>query len=249
MLRTIIVEDEENVKIALENKLNQYCKNVELIGWGDSVQSSVKLIKSAKPDLVLLDIKLPDGTGFDILSQLQPLNYKIIFITAYNDYAIEAFRFSALDYLTKPVRAEELTLAIEKAEKAVQSDTFRHQLSVLYNNLSAMTKSEKKIILHTSETIHIIEIKDIVRCEADCNYTIFYLTDNNKLMVSKTLKDYEDMLLEYNFFRSHKSHLINLSYIKSLEKADGGYIVMKDNTIIPLSQRKKMNLLDVLESL
>ncbi|OFX57458.1 MAG: hypothetical protein A2046_12725 [Bacteroidetes bacterium GWA2_30_7] len=248
MLRAIIVEDEENVKIALENKLKQYCKNVELIGWGNTVQSSIELIKSAKPELVLLDIKLPDGTGFDILSNLQPINFKLIFITAYNDYAIEAFKFSALDYLTKPVRAEELSLAIDKAEKAIQTDTFSHQLSVLYNNLSAMTKSEKKIVLHTSESIHIIEIKDIVRCEADCNYTTFYLSDNSKHMVSKTLKDYEDLLLEYNFFRSHKSHLINFSYIKSYEKADGGYIVMKDGTIIPLSQRKKISLLDVLES-
>lgn len=249
MLRTIIVEDEENVKIAVENKLLQFCKNVELIGWGDSVKTSIELIKSLNPDLVLLDIKLPDGTGFDILKQLHPINFKIIFITAYNDYAIKAFKFSALDYLTKPVRAEDITLAINKAENAIQNDNLNQKLNVLYTNLSIMKITEKKIVLHTTECIHIIEIKNIIRCEADINYTVFFLCDNTKIIVSKTLKDFEEMLIEYNFFRPHKSHLINLSYMKTYEKSDGGYIVLKDNTNIPLSQRKKINLLEVLESL
>lgn len=249
MLKTIIIEDELNVKVALENKIMEYCKNVEIIGWGNNVKKSVSLIKEAKPDLVLLDIKLPDGTGFDILKQLQPINFKIIFITAYNDYAIEAFRFSALDYLVKPVRYEELINAINKAENAVNFDSLNLRLDTLYNNLLIMTRIEKKIILNTSDKIEIIEIKDIIRCESDTNYTTFYLADKTKLVVTRTLKDIEEMLIKYNFFRSHKSHLINMSFLKTYEKSDGGSLIMKDGAVIPLSQRKKNYLLQILESL
>jgi len=246
MLRTIIIEDEENIKISLEKKLEKHCPNVKVTGWSDNVKDSIKLINDSSPDLVLLDIKLPDGTGFDILRALKNINFNIIFITAYNDYATDAFKFSALDYLLKPVRAEDLVNAVEKAEKALSIQNIEERLNILYENLESIIKSEKKIVLNTAENIQIIEIKDIVRCESDGNYTNFYLKDGTKLLVSKTLKEFDEILTGYRFFRPHKSHLINLSYLKSYEKTEGGYLKMKDGTNIPLSMRKKSQLLEVL---
>jgi two-component system LytT family response regulator len=249
MLRTIIIEDEENVKISIEKKLEQFCPEVNIIGWANNVKNAVNLIVETKPDLVLLDIKLPDGTGFDILKILQPINFKLIFLTAYNEYATEAFRFSAIDYLVKPVQVEELKQAIAKASQTINLQSIESRLDTLFNNINNLSKKEKRLVLHTTESIRVVELSEIIRLEADINYTRFYLTDGKEILVSKTLKEYVEMLCSYNFFRSHKSHLINMDYFKSFEKADGGYILLKNNQQVPLSIRNKDNMLELLKKM
>ena len=188
-LRTIIVEDEENVKLSIEKKLIQFCPEVSLIGWANNVKNAISLISETNPDLVLLDIKLPDGTGFDILKALKPVTFKLVFLTAYNEYATEAFRFSAVDYLVKPVQVEELKQAIAKAAQVINMQSIESRLDTLFNNMEQISKKEKRLVLYSSENIRVVELSEIIRLEAEVNYTRFYLTDGKTVLVSKTLKE------------------------------------------------------------
>ena len=244
MLRTIIIDDEDNVRHTLEKLVNRYCPNVRLIAEADGVKSGVKAIKKWHPDLVLLDIKMDDGTGFDLLKQLEPVDFKVIFITAYDQYAIKAIKFSALDYLLKPVDPDDLTEAVKKAEKLMIHE-LNQQLGTLEDNMLNRDKSKKKIILRTFDNIHLVKLIDIVYCESHDNYTNFHLLNNKKILVSNTLKEYDEMLSEYGFFRAHKSYLINLIHIDRFEKADGGAIVLANEIKIPVASRKKELLLEM----
>lgn len=246
MIRTIIIDDEENVRKTLEKLLNKHCPNVRIVSEANSVKSGLKAIKRHHPDLVLLDIKMDDGTGFDLLKQLDPVDFKVIFITAFDQFAIKAIKFSALDYLLKPVDPEDLTEAITKAEKLVVHE-LNQQLNTLEENIQSQEKSKKKIILKTFDNIYIIKIRDIVYCESQDNYTNFHLISDRKILVSTTLKEYDEMLSEFGFFRAHKSYLINLIHIDRFEKADGGFIVLNDEIKLPVASRKKEQLLDMLD--
>jgi len=245
MLRTIIIDDEQSVRKTLEKLLGRYCPNVRLVAEADGVDSGVKAIKKHHPDLVLLDIKMSDGTGFDLLKQLEPVDFKVIFITAYDQFAIKAFKFSALDYLLKPVDPEELADAVSKAEKMVIQE-LNQQLCTLEDNIQTKEKARKKIILKTLENIHLLKVTDIMYCESSDNYTTFYLLNGKKILVSNTLKEYDEMLSEYGFFRAHKSYLINLIYIDRFEKAEGGSIVLVNDVKLPVASRKKELLLEML---
>lgn len=245
MLRTIIIDDEQRVRKTLEKLLQKHCANVKLIAEADGVNSGIQAIKKYHPDLVLLDIKMDDGTGLDLLKQLEPVDFKVIFITAYDQYAIKAIKFSALDYLLKPVDPEDLTEAIGKAEKMVRFE-LNQQLNTLEDNMQTKDKSKKKIILKTFDNIYLVKLLDLVYCESRDNYTDFHLLNGKKILVSNTLKEYDEMLSEYGFFRAHKSYLINLIHIDRFEKADGGSIVLDNEIKLPVASRKKEQLLEML---
>jgi two-component system LytT family response regulator len=249
MIRTIIIDDEINARQVIADLLENYCEKVSLIGQADSVESGLKVIRELKPELVFLDIKLTDGTGFDLLRQLENIDFKIIFITAYEEYAIKAFKFSALDYLLKPIGINELIKSINKAEELIQQDNISLKLDTFFSNIDSISKKIKKIILKTTYNIHLVNINEIVRCESDRNYTHFYFLDKDKIVVSKTLKEYEALLSEYGFFRVHHSHLINLQCVEKLEKTNNNFVVMKDSSKVPVAFRKKEELMKLFKNL
>jgi two-component system LytT family response regulator len=246
LLRTIIIDDEVLMRQTLEKLVREHCPNVKLVAQASSVASGVIAIKRHHPDLILLDIKMDDGTGFDLLKKLEPIDFKVIFITAYDEYAIKAIKFSALDYLLKPVEPEELVNAINKAEKLVVKE-LNTQLNVLADNMQSASIPLKKIILKTYDNIHLVKIAEIVYCESDDNYTHFHLVNANKILVSNTLKEYDEMLGEFGFFRVHKSFLINLSHIIRFEKAEGGSVVLTNNNVVPVASRKREQMLELLD--
>jgi len=248
MIRTIIVEDEENVKISTEVKLKQYCSDVEIIGWSESVAVAIKMIPSLKPDLVFMDIKLADGTGFDILKHLSPISFNVIFITAFNQFAIEAFKFSAIDYLLKPISPNDLIGAVNKIKAKSSVQNIENHLNALYKNLESSSTSEKRLVLNSAECIRIVGVSEVVYCQADINYTRFFLTDNSSIIIAKSLKEYEDFLSDYGFFRCHKSYIINIKHLKSLNKLTLE-LKMSNGSIVVLSQRRKEFLLSALDNL
>ena len=249
MLKTIIIDDEAHIRQTLEKIVTKYCSNINLVATAESVDSGVKTIRKFNPDLILLDIKMNDGTGFDLLKKLEPVDFKVIFITAYDQYAIQAFKFSAVDYLLKPVDPIDLRDAVGRAEKLHQSD-FDTQLKTLQENLQTNgSGSKKKIILKTYDNIHLVKVSDINYCESEGSYTTIHLLEAKKIVVSTTLKDYDELLRESGFFRVHKSFLINLRHIKRFEKAEGGYVVLENDCKIPVASRKREDLLEMFEQL
>ncbi|MFY8096943.1 MAG: LytR/AlgR family response regulator transcription factor [Flavobacterium sp.] len=249
MLRAIVIDDIESIRKKNISIIKSSCPNITIIGEADSVDSGVKLIKQLLPDIIFLDVEMSDGTGFDLLQKLKPVNFKVIFITGYEDFAIRAFRFSAIDYLLKPLQSEELIEAVKKAENSLTQEVFEMKLNNLFTNLER-PKNIQKLILKTADRIYSVNMQDIVNCESDKNYTTFYFINAPKLVVSTNLKEYENMLTPFNFFRTHQSHLINMAYFDHFIKTDGGNtIVMKNKTTIPLSVRKKEEFLVALENL
>ncbi len=243
MLRAIIIDDEAHMRQSLEKLVKDYCPNIKLVAKADGVETGFDAIKRHHPDLVLLDIQLKDGTGFDLLKKLEPIDFKVIFITAYDEYAIKAIKFSALDYLLKPVGAEDLKEAIDKAEKLVIKK-LNTQLGVLEDDMRS--GGNKKIILKTFENIYLVKVSDIIYCKAEDNYTEFHLLDAVKILVSQTLKEYEEILSDFGFFRVHQSYLINLVHIKRFEKAEGGSVILTDDHKVPVASRKKDQVLELL---
>jgi two-component system LytT family response regulator len=246
MIRTIIIDDEENIRLRLKDMIIENFPQISIIGEADGVKSGVKLIEESRPELVLLDIRMEDGNAFDLLERVKLVFFKVIFITAYEEYALQAIKFSALDYLLKPVSVEDLRIAFELAENQILAE-LKLQLSVLQTNLHS-TKN-KTIALRTSEKIYLIDVNNIIRCKADRSYTYFFVTEQKKYIVSQPMKEFEEILKEYGFLRIHKSHLINMAFVDSFDKAHGGSIILKDNTEIPVSRRKKNELLELFSKL
>lgn len=245
MLKILIVDDEQPVREMLENVVTQFCSGVEVCGSASSVKQGVDAVSKLKPDILFLDINLPDGNGFDLLNQVQRDDLKTIFITAYDEYAIQAFRISAVDYILKPINIDDLVAAVEKCKDQAERENLSDKLKALVHNLNDAKGDDKKIVLKTQESIYIVKVADIIRCESDHNYTEFYLSSGEKLLVSKTLKDFETMLLNYGFFRTHQSHLINLNFIARFDKADGGELVLTDNSRVPVAIRKREELFEL----
>lgn len=249
MLRAVVIDDIETIRKRHINLIKSSCPNISVIGQADSVESGVSLITQLLPDMVFLDVEMPDGTGFDLLQKLKPLAFKVIFITGYEDFAIRAFRFSAIDYLLKPLDAGQLVEAVKKVEDTLGKEIFDLKLNNLFANLER-PKDLQKLVLKTADRIYSVNIQDIVSCEADKNYTTFNFINAPQLIVSTNLKEYETILAPYQFFRTHKSHLINMAYFDHFVKTDGGNtIVMKNKLTIPLSVRKKEDFLGLLERL
>ncbi len=246
MIRTLIIDDEKNNRQLISDLLQKHFPNVSLIGEADGVKSGLESIRQLSPDLVLLDIRMEDGDAFDLLNRIGYINFKIIFITAYEEYALKAIKFSALDYLLKPVVLPELQLAIEKAEKQILKD-LNLQLAELSNNIQPNQK--KRIVLRTAEKLHLIPVREIIRCEAERNYSMFFLENGKKIIVSGPMKDFEDILCEQGFFRLHKSHLVNLSFVDSYVKSEGGHVLLTDGTKLPVAMRKRNQLMELFDKL
>ncbi len=239
MIKTIVIEDEaksREMMVSLIQKSNEF---VEVIGQAKNVKEGVELIKNLKPDLVFLDISMPDGSGFDLLEQVQGQKFELIFATASDQHAIRAIKYSACDYLLKPIDIEELKLAIDKVVQKRNAAPSMDNLNFLIQQLKRSDENFQKITLPTGNAYEIVAIKDIVRCEADASYTLFYLSDKRKLMVSFGLKHYEDLLPESDFIRVHHHHLINMNHVLRYLKEDGGYAIMTDGSKIEISRRKK----------
>ena len=252
MITALRIDDDANLRSGMKSLLERYAPEFMILGEDDSVETGIKAIDSLKPQVVFLDIQLNDGTGFDILEQLAQKHGKstahIVFITAHEQYAITAFRFSALDFLLKPVDPEELQKVIEKIKNVVaKNEGFAH-IDLLLENIRKKVDNFKRIALSTSDGIHLFDISDIIRCESEDNYTKFFIRNSRPILISKTLKECEEMLGDHGFERIHQSHLINLSYLKSYIKKDGGYVIMSDGSHLPISQRKKERLQELIKT-
>lgn len=246
-MRAIIIEDELNVREGFIKLLGTFCSNVEVVGVADAVESGIQVIESTPFDILFLDINLPDGSGFDLLHRLNQRDFHIIFVTAYDQYAIDAFKISAVDYLLKPVSPDLLKKAVSKAEEQV-ADSNSPQLQVIDQRLRRTFDQSEKMILRDSESMQIVVIQNIIYCEAEGSYTTFYLSGGRKIVTSLNLKEYERILKPYGFMRNHHSFLINLNQVMSLQKADGGTVLMKENAILPLSTRKKSAVVEALKN-
>ncbi len=249
MLKVVIVDDEPDNRYYNRKLLNNNFPEIEIAGEAGSVDDAVKVIGETNPDLVLLDIEINGGTGFNVLQRLKPYYFKVIFITAFNDMALKAIKYSAMDYIVKPVNELEFCNAIEKVinnteprETVIKQNEFLLDYFKKENQLG-------KIVLKTAEAIHFVDVQDIIYCKSDNSYTSFFLTTNESIIVSKSIKEFTEMLEPYGFFRPHQSYLVNIKHIKKIDKADGGFLVLKNNKEIPLSVRQKKKILDILSKM
>lgn len=239
MLQVVIVEDEKHSRETLKNLLEEFCDNVTVIGMASSVEEAINMISEKNPELVFMDIELQTGTGFDVLDAIGDKHFEVVFTTAFEQYAIKAIKFSSIDYLLKPIDIEELQIAVNKAQVRKDANQYQKQLEVLLTNFRQPNSENRNICLSTAEGIEFVKVQDIMYCEANGSYTNFILKNNKKLIVSKHLKEYENLLSEHKFMRVHNSYLINLLEVKRFVKTDGGYILMNDDAAISISQKKK----------
>jgi len=247
MIRAIIIDDEKTSREALLGLITRYCNNVTIVDQANGYKSGLASIHKHNPDLVFLDIQMPDGSGFQLLEDVGQINFETIFTTAFDQYGIKAIKFSALDYLLKPIVPTDLVIAIQKLEQKKNSAAMSSSLKVLIENIR--TKDDPQIIvLHTADNMHIVDLKDIIRCASDDYYTKFFLTDGKSLLISKTLKEYEIMFGDQQFIRPHKSHLVNIKHIKGFIKSEGGYILMADGEKVPVSRRKREMVVNIIHN-
>ncbi|MBK6995302.1 MAG: response regulator transcription factor [Lewinellaceae bacterium] len=236
-MTALIVEDMPKAITVLEADLKTHCPEVNLIGTASSVVSAAKFLRQHKPDVIFLDILLGDGTGFDLLEIFPGLESRIIFVTASDEFALRAFRYAAVDYLLKPIDPEHLKTAVQRAK--TQMGSTRESLSVLREAINKPDVLPTRLSLHTQERIIVAEIDQIVRCEADGNNTRFVLVSGEKIFVTKTLKQFDQLLESHGFVRVHQSHLVNFRYVRGFEKRDGGYLLLKNGDTVAVSVRKK----------
>lgn len=248
MIRAIIIDDEPAARASLELEIRLHCPEIRIVAEADSVAEGIQVIQSiASFDLLFLDIQMADGTGFDVLQNVDTEQFKTIFTTAYSEYALRAIKFTPLDYLLKPIDAEELKAAVNKTLRQQQSnlqEQIRHYLAQL-----VPAQPSPRVALATAEGIHLYFVKNIVRCASDGNYTTVFFEDKSKLLVAKTLKELETILAPYQFERIHKSHLINLEHLRRYYNRFAGEVEMSDGILLPVAQRKKAQLLDLLNGI
>lgn len=248
MIKTIIIDDETRGRDTLKNLLHKYCDEVQLSGEAGSVLDGFKLINDEAPDLVFLDIEMPGHNGFDLLEMFKSIPFKVIFTTAYDKYAIKAIKYSALDYLLKPIDIDELKSAVSRVDNTSKRDMKQANYEVLFNNIKSENK-RKKVAIPDLEGLVFIYLDEIVRCESDGNYTYIYLLSKKKITASRTLRDFEELFSEESFFRVHRSHLINLEHLKKYIKGEGGFAVMADDSRVEVSRRKKTEFLEILAAI
>lgn len=252
MIRTIIIDDEEAAINVLKLLLERIAKDeIEIIASSNSPSAGKTLILSKKPDLVFLDIEMPGMTGLELIRSIPDINCQVVFVTAYDAYAIEAFELSAIDYLLKPVGADKLGKVIQKVKHNIEKNqsNFSQQFQQLERILKFQSGNERKIAIGMTDRIVFISVPEIIYCEAQGNYTSIIMRDGSKHVASKTLGDFESQLTESNFFRIHHSYLINLNRIKEFQRFEGGYVVMENNARLDVSQRKRKDFLDAINGL
>ena len=244
-IQTILIDDEINSLQNLQQKVQEFCPSIKVVATVQRPEEAILLIRQHKPDVVFLDIEMPRMNGFKMLEEFKEIDFEVIFITAYNHYAIEAIRLSAFDYLVKPVAIKELQAAVNRLIHAKKKKS-AERLEVLKKSMAEIKTQENKIAIPTSEGIEFFQIKNIVRIESSSNYSKLILNDGQNILVTKLLKEFEEMLLNYRFYRVHNSHLINLDYIKKYIRGDGGQIVMQNGDMIDVSRRKKDEFLKII---
>jgi len=247
-IKTVIVDDEQISRDAVYNLLKTHYPNFKIETASD-VKSGIKTIAETEPQFVFLDVDMPDGTGFDLLNSLNAYNFRVIFITAHEEHALKAIKYSALDYILKPINTAEFIQAVDKAVVETENDNNKIRINTFLTNYKEQDNKLKKIVLNTAESLYVVSIEDIIRCESDNNYTHFFLNDGKKLLMSKTLKEYETLLPDNIFIRVHRSHLINILFIEKFKKKKSGAVIMKDKSVVPVSVRKKEQLLKILSRL
>ncbi len=246
-MNAIIIDDEKSQREVVRKLVEKNHENIEIIAEAQSVKTGIETILKHQPELIFMDIELLDGTGFDILEHVRHLNFKLIFVTGFNDYAIKAFKYSALDYILKPINTVDFYNAVRKAVAEINHSQEMAQLEVLLDNYKNNIPEKHKIILKNQERMYIVDCQSIIRCQSENSYISFYLDDGEIITVTSSLKEYEDILSQFKFFRVHQSHLVNINHIKEFNKRKGGNITMIDDSKIPLSQRKRLQFLDFIK--
>ncbi|MCI5058991.1 MAG: LytTR family DNA-binding domain-containing protein [Flavobacteriales bacterium] len=242
-MKAVIIDDEEKARENLKFLLEEFCPEVKPVALVGTIDAAVEAIKQHQPDFILLDIRMKGETGFQLFDKLESVDFEIIFTTAFDEYAIQAFKLSAIDYLLKPIDVEELKDAVAKVSKMQNKMQSKEKVTNLIKNLDGEQNNLTKLALPTFDGLSFVKIEDILRCESDENYTKFFLKDGSKRLVSKTIKFYEELLTPHNFFRVHRSHMVNLEYVTDYYKGDGGSVKLVDGTEVMVSRRRKEDFL------
>ena len=245
MIRTIVIEDEEHSRKMLMEMLRDHCRQLNVVGNADSVKTGLAAIAELKPELVFLDIELQSETSFEILERLPEINFELVFTTAFDHYALRAIKFCAIDYLLKPIDLNELRVAIAKVEKRLNREYLNKNLEALLDNIKSGSQNSHKIALPTLEGLLFVRVSDIIYCESEGPYTKFFLKQPGKIVTSKHLKEYEDLLGEYNFFRIHKSYLVNLQEIQKYIRGEGGQLIMSNGAALNVSRQRKEEFMNI----
>lgn len=241
-MTTLIIDDESSGRKTIRTFIAKYAHNLKIVDEADSVKSGLLAIKKHQPEVLFLDVRMNDGTGFNLLEQLTHVNFQVIFVTAYEEHAIKAFKHSAVDYLLKPLDPDDFIASVSKLKKESKLEEIEKKVEALLQNNHKI----EKIALPTLSGLNMIKIKDIVHCESDNNYTNFHLKNGKKLLVSRTLKEFDEILSPEGFYRTHKSHLVNISYIAEYIKGEGGIVKLENGDHIEVSRRRKEGLIQAL---
>lgn len=248
-MRVLIVDDEARARKVLRQTILLYAPHLDIIGEADNVSSAVEAIQKYQPDLVLLDIQLGDGNGFDVLSKTKSYSFKVIFVTAYSEYAIKAFKVAALGYILKPIDPDDFLTALKKSQERVHQEKLEERMDLFFQKMEPSQKAIEKISLKTLDSIHIIKIENVIYCQGEGNYTTFHLLDQKEIVVSKNLREYEALLPNTLFLRTHQSFLVNSQHILRYDKRDNHGLICTDKHHIPVSTRKKEFVLKFLRTL
>jgi two-component system, LytTR family, response regulator len=247
-MKILLVDNEKEVRELLKDLIAAVAPGIHELQEADGVASGLQKINSFKPDIVFLDVEMGDGSGFDLLNKIPHPGFQLIFTTAHNQYAIQAFKCSAIDYLLKPVDITELENSLQKADANISNSNLNKQLAVLMQQLNHKDAVDRQIVLKDIETSYFVKISEILYCEAEGSYTRFHLSNNSPIIISKNLSTYEDLLGPYGFIRTHHSYLVNPQHIKMYDKTDGGSLVLDNGNIVPISHRKKDYVMHILEN-
>ncbi len=236
-ITALIVDDEKNGRENLAGLIKTHCSPIKIIGEANSVEQAINQIQALHPQLIFLDIEMPGGNGFTLLEHFKSFPFEVIFVTAYDNYAIKAIRFSASDYILKPINLNELTAAVDKVSQRIRQQSENERIRQLFQN--SLHPGNPKIGLPAGERIEFVEVKSIIRCQGESNYTHLYFSDRRPILSAKSLIEYEELLSEYGFIRVHKTHLVNLNHVSSFSKNDGGILILSNGDSVLISRRRK----------
>lgn len=245
-MKALVIDNEDFIRKGLVNNLRKFDILVSQVEEANGVEAGLAAIKKHTPDIVFLDVEMDDGTGFDLIKKIGPFDFQLVFITAFDKYAVNAFKLSAIDFLLKPIDIDDLENTLKKASESIKTKDIYSQLEILQNSMLELKSGNPKIVLKDNKSMYFVKINDIFNCEAEGSYTTFNLADNSKIVISKPLREYEALLEPFGFIRTHNSHLVNSQKIARLDKADGGMIILENGANIPVSQRKWDEVLRVL---
>ena len=247
MLKAIIVDDEKISRNILNDYLTKYCPDVTIVALAESANEGLSAIKKYKPDILFLDVEMPKGNGFDLLEQIEEINFETVFVTAFDNYAIQALNYSAAYYILKPVSIDELISSVEKIKRKKEKNQTENHTKILLENINTANIQQQKIVLPLQDGFEVVSVKDIIHCNAHDNFTDFYFIEKSKMMICRTLKFYEELLSDSGFIRVHKSHLINLNHVVKYTKGKGGQLTMTNGSVIDVSPNKKEELMEKFE--